>query len=79
MFTLRLSHYPPQVPRAPGNEFGIAPHMGTSFMTTQAQNKVPGLSLRLPDGRWLDVPAPEGALLIKGGMMLRRWTNNRFW
>jgi isopenicillin N synthase-like dioxygenase len=32
----------------------------------------------LPDGRWLDAPAPEGALLINGGMMLRRWTDNRF-
>lgn len=37
-----------------------------------------GLSLRLPDGTWMDAPAPEGALLVKGGMMLRRWTNNRF-
>ena len=78
MFTLRMSHYPPQEPTAPENEFGIAPHMDTSFMTILAQNKVPGLSLRLPDGRWLDAPAPEGALLINGGMMLRRWTDNRF-
>jgi isopenicillin N synthase-like dioxygenase len=78
MFTLRMSHYPQQEPTAPANEYGIAPHMDTSFMTILAQNKVPGLSLRLPDGRWLDAPAPEGALLINGGMMLRRWTDNRF-
>lgn len=78
MYTLRMSHYPDQPPTAPANEFGIAPHVDTSFMTILAQNKVPGLSLRLPDGTWLDAPAPEGALLINGGMMLRRWTDRRF-
>ncbi len=78
MYTLRLSHYPQQEPTAPENEYGIAPHMDTSFMTILAQNKIPGLSLRLRDGSWLDAPAPEGALLINGGMMLRRWTDNRF-
>jgi isopenicillin N synthase-like dioxygenase len=47
-------------------------------MTILAQNKVPGLSVRLPDGTWLDAPAPEGAFLVNGGMLLRRWTNDRF-
>jgi len=78
MYTLRMSHYPQQEPTAPENEYGIAPHVDTSFMTILAQNKVPGLSLRLPDGSWMDAPAPEGALLVNGGMMLRRWTNDRF-
>ena len=78
MYTLRMSHYPQQEPTAPENEYGIAPHVDTSFMTILAQNKVPGLSLRLPDGTWMDAPAPEGALLVNGGMLLRRWTNNRF-
>jgi len=78
MYTLRMSHYPQQPPTAPNNEFGIAPHLDTSFMTILAQNKIPGLSLRLPDGQWIDAPAPEGALLVNGGMMLRRWTDGRF-
>jgi isopenicillin N synthase-like dioxygenase len=78
MYTLRLSHYPQQEPTAPHNEFGIAPHLDTSFMTILAQNRIPGLSLRLPSGEWLDAPAPEGALLVNGGMLLRRWTDNRF-
>lgn len=78
MYTLRMSHYPRQEPTAPADEYGIAPHVDTSFMTILAQNKVPGLSLRLPDGTWIDAPAPEGALLVNGGMLLRRWTNNRF-
>ncbi|HEV7267668.1 MAG TPA: 2-oxoglutarate and iron-dependent oxygenase domain-containing protein [Falsiroseomonas sp.] len=78
MYTLRMSHYPQQAPTAPENEFGIAPHVDTSFMTILAQNRIPGLSLRLSSGEWVDAPAPEGALLINGGMMLRRWTDNRF-
>ncbi|NKC31332.1 isopenicillin N synthase family dioxygenase [Falsiroseomonas selenitidurans] len=78
MYTLRMSHYPQQAPTAPENEFGIAPHVDTSFMTILAQNRIPGLSLRMPGGDWVDAPAPEGALLINGGMMLRRWTDKRF-
>lgn len=78
MYTLRMSHYPQQEPTAPENEFGIAPHLDTSFMTILAQNRIPGLSLRLTTGEWADAPAPEGALLVNGGMMLRRWTDNRF-
>ncbi len=78
MFTLRMTHYPQQPPAPPADEWGLAPHADTSFMTILAQNKVPGLSLRLPDGRWIDAPAPPGAFLVNGGMMLRRWTNDRF-
>jgi isopenicillin N synthase-like dioxygenase len=77
-YTLRISHYPQQPATAPENEFGIAPHTDTSFMTLLAQNKVPGLSIRLPNGRWADAPAIDGAFLVNGGDMLRRWTNDRF-
>lgn len=77
MFKLRMSHYPPADPSAE-HEFGIAPHTDTSFMTLLAPNKVPGLSIRLPSGRWIDAPPIEGAFLVNGGDMLRRWTNDRF-
>jgi isopenicillin N synthase-like dioxygenase len=42
------------------------------------QNKLPGLWLRRPNSRWLDASAPKGARLINGGVMLRRWTDDRF-
>jgi len=77
MFTLRMSHYPQQ-DSTDENEFGLAPHSDTSFMTLLAQNKVPGLSIRLPNGKWVDAPALEGSFLVNGGDMLRRWTNERF-
>ena len=78
MYTLRMTHYPQQEPTAPADEWGLAPHADTSFMTILAQNKVPGLSLRLPEGTWIDAPALEGCFLVNGGMMLRRWTNHVF-
>ena len=62
MFTLRMTHYPQQEPTAPADEWGLAPHADTSFMTILAQNKVPGLSLRLPDGA-LDRRAGAGGRL----------------
>lgn len=76
MYTLRMSHYPKQ--QAPdANEFGIAPHTDTSFMTLLAQNRIPGLSIRLPNGTWVDAPTLPGSILVNGGDMLRRWTNDR--
>jgi isopenicillin N synthase-like dioxygenase len=76
MFKLRLTHYPPQAPA--DDAFGLAPHTDTSFMTLLAPNKLPGLSVRLPSGRWIDAPPIEGAFLVNAGDMLRRWTNDRF-
>jgi isopenicillin N synthase-like dioxygenase len=77
MFKLRMSHYPP-ADRNAENEFGLAPHTDTSFMTLLAPNKVAGLSVRLPSGRWIDAQTIDGAFLVNGGDMLRRWTNDRF-
>jgi isopenicillin N synthase-like dioxygenase len=76
-FTLRMSHYPRQ-DVVEDNEFGLAPHSDTSFMTMLAQNDVPGLSIRLPNGRWIDAPSLPGSILVNGGDLLRRWTNDRF-
>jgi isopenicillin N synthase-like dioxygenase len=76
-YTLRMSHYPPQ-PVVEENEFGLAPHTDTSFMTMLAQNRIPGLAIRTPSGRWIDAPALPDTFLVNGGDMLRRWTNERF-
>lgn len=75
-YTLRLSHYPPSDPE--DNQFGLAPHTDSSFMTLLAQNKVEGLQVRRTDGTWIDAPALPGTFLVNGGDMLRRWTNHRF-
>ena len=55
-YKLRASgHYPSQ-PKAPDDEFGIAPHTDTNFLTLLAPNDVPGLAFRTQAGDWIDVP-----------------------
>lgn len=73
----RLSHYPAQ-PHYEANEFSIAPHTDSGFMTLLAPNEVPGLSIRLPDGTWFEAPVVPDAYVVNGGDILRRWTNDRF-
>ena len=51
MFTLRLARYPRQ-DVVEDNEFGLAPHSDTSFMTLLAQNGDPFAAVLVdPDGR----------------------------
>jgi isopenicillin N synthase-like dioxygenase len=76
-YKLRMTHYPPQ--DAPvDDEFGIAPHTDTSFLTLLAPNEVPGLSIRTQSGKWIDAPPIPGAYVVNGGQMLQRWTNDFF-
>ena len=73
----RFTHYPPR-PSYEENEFSIAPHTDSGFMTLLAPSAVPGLSIRLPDGTWFDAPSDPDAFIVNGGDILRRWTNDRF-
>jgi len=76
-YKLRMTHYPPQDEPAE-DEFGIAPHTDTSFLTLLAPNETPGLSIRTQGGKWIDAPAIPGAYVVNGGQMLQRWTNDVF-
>jgi isopenicillin N synthase-like dioxygenase len=76
MHTLRLSHYPPVT--AEPNQFGIAPHSDSNFMTFLAQTEIPGLQVRMPSGNWLDVPYVPGSFAVNSGDTMHRWTNGRF-
>ncbi|MFI4998552.1 MAG: isopenicillin N synthase family dioxygenase [Reyranellales bacterium] len=75
-YKLRMTHYPPQ--DAADDEFGIAPHTDTSFLTLLAPNDVPGLAIRTQSGKWIDAPAIPGAYVVNGGQVLQRWTNDFF-
>jgi isopenicillin N synthase-like dioxygenase len=72
-----LTLYPQQA-AALDDEFGIAPHTDTSFLTLLAPNKVPGLSIRTRDGKWIAAPAIPDAIVVNGGQLLQRWTNDYF-
>ena len=76
-YKLRMTHYPP-VEAPPDDEFGIAPHTDTSFLTLLAPNEVPGLSIRTQGGQWISPPASAKAYLVNGAQLLQRWTNDFF-
>ena len=75
--TLRMSHYPPSE-AGDDDQFGVAPHTDSSFLTMLAHSGLPGLEIRLPDDSWIPGPAVEEAFIVNSGDMLRRWTNHRF-
>jgi len=74
--SLRLTRYPSATYGA--DEYGIAPHTDSSFITLLAQNKVPGLQIRTPAGEWIDAPVIEDTFVVNTGDVLHRWTNGRF-
>lgn len=78
-YSLRLTHYPP-VPEdtIEDNQFALAPHTDSSFMTLLPQNQVPGLAIRLTTGEWVEPPPLPGSYLVNTGDMMRRWSNHRF-
>jgi len=76
-YSLRMTHYPHQDGPVV-DEFGLAPHTDTSFLTLLAPNDVPGLSIRTQSGRWIDAPAIADAYVVNGGQLLQRWTNDLF-
>ena len=74
---LRMSRYP-QIDAADESVESLVPHTDSGFMTLLPPNKVQGLSILLPDGRWMEAPGVEGAFVVNGGDILHRWTNERF-
>ena len=75
LFRLRLSRYAP----TPPGEFGINPHVDTSFFTILATS-APGLVVRArgrsDGGGWVRAPHREGHLVINSGELLAQITND---
>ena len=76
LYRLRMTHYPPV--ESDGKEFGIAPHVDTSFCTILAQDQ-PGLSIYSERRQcWVKAPALDNAFIVNSGELLKQWTNDRF-
>ena len=78
LYRLRLTHYPPQHD-CPEDEFGIAPHVDTTFCTILAQDR-PGLTIFSERSPAMDqgTAARRGVYRQQSGELLRTWTNDRF-
>ena len=77
-FRLRMTHYPSTDVVTEKDEFGIAPHVDTSFCTLLIQDQ-PGLSIYSEQRQtWIDVPMLDDAYIVNTGELLRQWTNDRF-
>ena len=66
---LRMSRYP-LIDAADESTASLVPHTDSGFMTLLPPNKVQGLSILLPDGRWMDAPHVEDAFVVNGGDIL---------
>ena len=72
---LRLLHYPPIGPDAPGIRAGA--HEDINAITLLLGAEEGGLQLLDKDGRWLAVDIEPGELVVNIGDMLQRLTNKR--
>jgi isopenicillin N synthase-like dioxygenase len=78
--TLRVNYYA----RAPGDpepvtgQQRMGAHTDYGIVTVLHADRVPGLEIVGPDGRWHGVAPPEGAFLVNLGDLLAEWTNDRW-
>lgn len=72
----RIFHYPPPPPGFAG-QWGVAEHTDYGLLTLLVQDDTGGLEVRV-DGRWVDVPPTEDAIVCNLGDMLERASGGRF-
>lgn len=76
-YRLRMTRYA-EASDAEVDQYGIAPHVDTSFITLLAAS-APGLAVYGEQrGVWLDAPVVPGALIVNSGELLKQWSNDRF-
>ena len=73
---LRLARMPAD--RLEPDEFNVAAHSDSSFVTLLPISDQRGLQVMTRKGDWIDVPRIENSFVVNSGDMLTRWSNGRF-
>jgi isopenicillin N synthase-like dioxygenase len=77
LYRLRMTHYP-LIEQKAADDFGIAPHVDTTFFTLLAQNS-PGLVIFSEKRKcWIHAPVIENAFIVNTGELLKQWSNDCF-
>lgn len=75
---LRLAHYPPLAHRPAADALRAGAHTDYGTLTILRLDAEPGLQVLGRDGAWIDVAAPDGALVVNIGDLMQRWSNDRW-
>lgn len=76
-YRLRITRYA-DAGKVDLDQYGIAPHVDTTFFTLLAQS-APGLVVYGEQrGVWLAAPVIPDALVVNTGELLKQWSNDRF-
>ncbi len=76
---LRMTRYPPVPEQLEVDaDFGIPPHVDTTFFTLLLQNAA-GLTIYSHTREcWIQAPVVDGAFVVNSGELLKQWTNDRY-
>lgn len=76
---LRVLNYPDQPDEPLDGQLRAGAHSDYGSLTILRQEAAPGgLQVRDSGGRWVDVPAVPGALVVNIGDLMMQWTNDRW-
>jgi isopenicillin N synthase-like dioxygenase len=75
---LRLAHYPPLDTAPAAGAFRAGAHTDYGTLTILRLDAEPGLQVERNNREWIDVDAPNGALVVNLGDLMQRWSNDRW-
>lgn len=75
LFRFRMTHYPP-VSKYEDSQYGIGPHVDTSFFTILASSSMGLVVHSKRTNGWIMVGARQGCLVVNTGQLLQQITND---
>ncbi len=75
---LRLAHYPALDHAPEPGQLRAGAHTDYGTLTVLRLDAEPGLQVETTPGNWIDVTAPDGAMVVNLGDLMQRWSNDRW-